>query len=113
MLGILSIIIFLPVLMAVPTYIIGKINPRLARVVCIGTTTASFGLTMLILVFYQYGSSAAPFQLGGTMPWAPSFGLHFIVGVDGIRLSLLILFTFLNLLSSAGSFDLINFPAPE
>src|SRR3989449_10706158 len=113
MLGILSIIIFLPVLMAVPTYIIGKINPRLARIVCMGTTSASFGLTMLILVFYQYGSSAAPFQLVETMPWAPSFGLNYIVGLDGISLPLLIISTFLSLLACAGSFDLINFQEPE
>ena len=80
MLGILSIIVFLPVLMAIPTYILGKIKPKLARIVCIGTTTALFGLTMLTLVFYQYGSSTPAFQLVDTMPWAPSFGLNYIVG---------------------------------
>src|SRR2546422_3746397 len=113
MLGILSVIIFLPVLMAVPTYISGKINPRLARVVCIGTTTASFGLTMLILVFYQYGSSAAPLQLVETMPWAPSFRPNYIAGLDGISLPPLIFSTFLSLLSCPGSFYLINFQEPE
>src|SRR5207245_10249041 len=99
MLGILSIIIFLPVLMAVPTYIFGKINPRLARIVCIGTTTASFGLTMLLLVFYQYGSSAPAFQLVVTMPWASSFGLIYVVGLGGIGLPLLIITISLRLLS--------------
>src|SRR5467141_663126 len=113
MLGILSIIIFLPVLMAVPTYIFGKINPRLARIVCIGTTSASFGLTMLILIVYQYGSSAPPFQLVETMPWAQSFGLNYMVGLDGISLPLLIISTFLSLLASAGSWDLINSREPE
>src|SRR5207245_8868849 len=108
MLGILSIIIFLPVLMAVPTYIFGKINPRLARIVCIGTTTASFGLTMLLLVFYQYGSSAPAFQLVETMPWAPSFGLNYSVGLDGVRLPLPILSTFLRLPAFAGSFDRLS-----
>src|SRR6267143_2068950 len=113
MLGILSIIIFLPVLMAVPTYLFGKFNPRLARIVCIGTTTASFGLTMLLLVFYRYGSSAPAFQFVETMPWAPSFGLNYIVGLDGISLPLLIISTFLSLLASAGSWDLINSREPE
>src|SRR5438309_1006111 len=78
MLGILSIIVFLPVLMAIPTYILGKIKPKLARIVCIGTTTALFGLTMLTLVFYRYGSSTPAFQLVDTMPWGPSFGLNYI-----------------------------------
>src|SRR5437867_5966691 len=113
MLGILSIIVFLPVLMAIPTYILGKIKPKLARIVCIGTTTALFGLTMLILVFYRYGSSAPGFQLVETMPWAPSFGLNYIVGLDGISLPLLIISTFLSLLACAGSWDLINFQEPE
>lgn len=113
MLGILSIIIFLPVLMAVPTYLFGKFNPRLARIVCIGTTTTSFGLTMLLLVFYHYGSSAPAFQFVEAMPWAPSFGLNYIVGLDGISLPLLIISTFLSLLASAGSWDLINSREPE
>src|SRR5213594_4505305 len=113
MLGILSIIVFLPVLMAVPTYILGKIKPKLARIVCIGTTTALFGLTMLTLVFYRYGSSTPAFQLVDTMPWAPSFGLNYIVGLDGISLPLLIISTFLSLLACAGSWDLINFQEPE
>src|SRR6058998_832546 len=113
MLGILSIIVFLPVLMAIPTYILGKIKPKLARIVCIGTTTALFGLTMLTLVFYRYGSSTPAFQLVDTMPWAPSFGLNYIVGLDGISLPLLIISTFLSLLACAGSWDLINFQEPE
>src|SRR5437870_3729543 len=113
MLGILSIIVLLPVLMAIPTYILGKIKPKLARIVCIGTTTALFGLTMLTLVFYQYGSSTPAFQLVDTMPWAQSFGLNYIVGLDGISLPLLIISTFLSLLACAGSWDLINFQEPE
>src|SRR3989475_5593338 len=113
MLGILSIIVFLPVLMAIPTYILGKIKLKLARIVCIGTTTALFGLTMLTLVFYRYGSSTPAFQLVDTMPWAPSFGLNYIVGLDGISLPLLIISTFLSLLACAGSWDLINFQEPE
>src|SRR2546422_1644966 len=113
MLGILSVIVFFPVLMAIPTYILGKIKPKLARIVCIGTTSALFGLTMLILVFYRYGSSTPAFQLVDTMPWAPSFGLNYIVCLDGISLPLLIISTFLSLLACAGSWDLINFQEPE
>src|SRR3989441_1556911 len=78
-----------------------------------GSAAASFGLTVLILVFYQYGSSAPAFQLVETMPWAPSFGLNYIVGLDGISLPLLIISTFLSLLACAGSLDLINFKEPE
>src|SRR2546425_11126640 len=78
-----------------------------------GSAAASFGLTVLILVFYQYGSSAPAFQLVETMPWAPSFGLNYIVGLDGISLPLLIISTFLSLLACAGSLDLINFQEPE
>src|SRR3989442_10766908 len=112
-LGILSIIIFLPILMAVPTYTMGRITPSFARLFFLGTTAASFGLTVLILVFYQYGSSAPAFQLVETMPWAPCFGLNYIVGLDGISLPLLIISTFLSLLACAGSLDLINFQEPE
>ncbi len=113
MLGILSVILFLPVLMAVPTYIFGKANIKLARIVGVGTAAATFILTMVLLIFYQYGPSAPSFQLIESFPWAPSFGLNYIVGLDGISLPLLIISTFLSLLASAGSLDLINLKEPE
>ncbi len=113
MLGILSVIVFLPVLMALPTYVFGKVNKSLARIVGVGTTTTVFILSMVLLFFYKYGPSAPAFQIIESFPWAPSFGLNYTVGLDGISLPLLIISTFLSLLASAGSWDLINFQEPE
>src|SRR5205807_2016654 len=53
------------------------------------------------------------FQLSESAPWAGSFGLNYKVGVDGISLPLLMIATFLSLLSAAGSSDQITFRHAE
>ncbi|HZY95208.1 MAG TPA: NADH-quinone oxidoreductase subunit M [Candidatus Bathyarchaeia archaeon] len=111
MIGILTATIFLPVIMAVPTLLLGKKDSKYARILGIGTTGAVFALTMIIATFYKYGS--AGFQFQDTAPWAGSFGLNYVVAVDGISMPLLFLAAFLSLLAALGSRDLISLRQPE
>ncbi len=104
--GILSLAIFLPTVMAVPTYLLGKKNPHTARLLGVGTTAVVFLISMVVLALFQYGNSG--FQLEETVAWASSFGLNYIVAVDGISLPLLLIATILSLLAAAGSWDLIK-----
>lgn len=106
LLGILTLAIFLPVAMAVPTYVLGKKDPRIARMLGVGTTAAVFLLSIAVLGLFQYGNSS--FQLTETADWASSFGLRYIVALDGISLPLLLIATILSLLAAAGSWDLIK-----
>ena len=111
MLGILTVLIFLPVIMAIPTFLAGKKRANLAKLLGIGTTAAVFAISLVIVALYQYGTSG--FQFSETAGWAGSFGLNYIVGVDGISLPLLIIATLLCLLAASGSRDMINFREPE
>ncbi len=106
MLGILTIAIFLPVVMAPPTYLLGRKNRKTARWLGLGATAATFLTSMAILALYPMGSSG--FQMTEKAPWASSFGLNYIVAIDGISLPLLLIATTLSLLAAAGSWDLIN-----
>src|SRR5713226_2113556 len=106
MLGILTIAIFLPVVMALPTYLLGRKNRKTARWLGLGATAATFLISMAILALYPMGSSG--FQMTDKAPWASSFGLNYIVAIDGISLPLLLIATTLSLLAAAGSWDLIN-----
>src|SRR5207248_3515363 len=107
MIGLLSIAIFLPAVLAAPTFLLGRKNPKMAKILGVGTTAIVFAISILILVVFQYGQ--AGFQLSESLPWAGSFGLNYKVGIDGISLQLLMIATFLSLLSAAGSWYQITF----
>lgn len=98
--------IFLPVAMAASAYFLGKKNRGLARIIGVGTTAVVFLISVVILALFQDGSSS--FQLVETADWASSFGLRYVVAVDGISLPLLLIATILSLLAAAGSWDLIK-----
>ena len=89
MFGILTVILFLPVVMAIPTLLLGKKRESLAKILGIGTTAVVFGISLIIVALFQYGNPG--FQLTDTGEWASTFGLNYIVGIDGISLPLLIL----------------------
>src|SRR5438309_10289350 len=101
MIGLLSIAIFLPAVLAAPTFLLGRKNPKVAKILGVGTTAIVFGISIVILVVFQYGQ--AGFQLSESLPWAGSFGLNYKVGIDGLSLPLLLIATFVILVSPAGS----------
>ena len=111
MIGPLSIAIFLPAVLAVPTYLLGKKNAKIAKVLGLGATLIVFAISVSVLFFFKYGQPG--FQLTENYPWATTFGLNYVVGVDGISLPLLMIATFLSLLSAAGSWDQITFKHAE
>ena len=106
MLGLLSLLVFLPAIMAGPTYLIGRKNGRLSARVGIGTTAAVFLISILVVLVFPYGRRG--FQLTDTSEWASSFGLEYKVAVDGISIPLILIATILSLLAAAGSWDLIK-----
>ena len=106
MLGILSLLVLLPAIMAAPTYLLGKKNPRFAAIIGIGTTAVVFLISIVILFLFSYGRPG--FQLMEVADWASSFGLEYKVAVDGISLPLILIATILSLLAAAGSWDLIK-----
>src|SRR5215472_7187204 len=97
--------------MAIPTFLIGRKKPSVAQTIGIGTTVVVFAISMWIVATFQYGATG--FQFSETASWASTFGLNYIVGIDGISLPLLIIATFLCLLAAAGSRDMISMRQPE
>src|SRR5881409_1557151 len=97
--------------MAAPTFLFGKKRTNVAKLLGVGTTATVFALSVIIVVLFQYGSTG--FQFTDTASWASSFGLNYVVGVDGISLPLLIIATLLCLLAAAGSRDMISLREPE
>src|SRR5437867_220073 len=108
MLGLLSIVIFLPAVVALPTLLLGRRNQKTARLLGLGGALAAFLVSMVILSTYPLGSSGSGFHMVERASWASSFGMNYVVAIDGISLPLLLIATSLTLLATAGSWDLIN-----
>src|SRR5713101_4445004 len=108
MLGLLSIVIFLPAVVALPTLLLGRRNQKTARLLGLAGALAAFLVSMVILATYPLGSSGSGFHMVEKASWASSFGMNYVVAIDGISLPLLLIATSLTLLATAGSWDLIN-----
>jgi NADH-quinone oxidoreductase subunit M len=88
---ILSFLIFMPLLAALA--VLAAPSVLVARWVAMGASVLGF-LGGLHLWYWFDGSSAA-LQFVESYEWIPSFGIKYIVGVDGLSLLLVVLTTFL------------------
>jgi len=86
----------LPVAGALLLLFVGNADGRrnaLARWITLAVSVATFAVTLAMWASFNPGS--AEFQLIERVPWIPSFGIDYYVGVDGISLLLIVLTGFL------------------
>ncbi|MBM3183061.1 MAG: NADH-quinone oxidoreductase subunit M [Chloroflexi bacterium] len=96
----LSAIIFLPVIGAIVIALLPRADFKVIRVVALIFTLASFALSMV--VFCQFDRSSAAIgvmQFEEKHSWIPAINSFYHLGVDGLSLPLVILMTFLLVLS--------------
>ncbi len=96
--------------MALPTYLIGRKNPNIAKwiTVIIVSATTFFSIFLWITKF-AYGDRTATvdgFLLHYKAVWIQSFGISFAVGVDGLSMPLVVLTQVIFLVSVVSSFYL-------
>ncbi len=101
MIGILSIMLLTPLIGAILAYITGLHHDKASKILAIITTALTFIMSLYIYLKFQPGNTS--FQFLEQYEWVKSFGLTYIVGVDGISLPLIILATFLTTISAASS----------
>ena len=88
---ILSFLIFMP-LVAAGTVLLAP-SPAIARWLAMGA--AVFGFLGGLHLWYWFDGSSAALQFVESYEWIPTFGIKYIVGVDGLSLLLVVLTTFL------------------
>jgi len=103
---ILTWIIFLPMLGILPLLIIGKTHKNALRWVALLTTTADFILSLFLVSGFKGGTS--DFQFIEKLPWIKSVGIEYHVGVDGISILLILLTTFISVISIASTWTAIT-----
>ena len=95
----LSFITFLPLVGAMALYLLPSFGPiRDAH----GTRVRAFAFTITFITFLLslwmltvYDGSSPALQLVEQIPWIPSFGITYMLGIDGISVLLVLLTTFL------------------
>ncbi len=106
----LSGVVFLPLVGAGVLLAIPKANEQLQKVAALGFASASFVLSVLLAVVFDYGNAAA-YQFGTDLEWIGAINSNFHIGVDGISLPLLVLSTFITVLSIVYSWE--HWPDPH
>jgi len=112
---IISIIILMPLIGAVVTFLLGK-REQYAKYVALGFSLVSLILSVLVTLAYAIepgatstgyhdGNGFFNYQFYESYPWIESLGVNYIVGLDGISLPLFLLTTLLSTLSILFSWD--------
>ena len=95
--NILSMLIFFPAAAATVGFLIHKDSMRQYGVV---VTVVEFVLALLL--WYHFDSSVAGMQFVQTLPLIPSMGINYVAGVDGVSLFLIVMITFMTMISIIG-----------
>ncbi|MFH0777317.1 MAG: NADH-quinone oxidoreductase subunit M [Candidatus Eisenbacteria bacterium] len=97
----LTIVTFLPLAGALLIAFVGSKRLRLIRSLALATAGVAFVLSIPLLA--RFDSSTAAMQFVEKYPWISAIGSDYHIGIDGISLFLVILTTFLTVLSIAAS----------
>ncbi len=104
MTGILSWMIFLPLIGAVVALLIPKDNHRLIRGVAF--VASLMPLVLAAVLVAQYDSSTAQFQFVELASWIPGLNANYHLGADGISVPMLALTALLSFLAVLVSFNI-------
>ena len=105
----LSLTVFLPVIGALFVLFTPKENEEAQKWTALLFAVASFVTSVIIALGFDYGE--AGFQYGTDLQWIPAINSNYHIGIDGISLPLLVLSTFVTVLSIIYSWN--HWPDPH
>ncbi len=94
-LGLLSVLVWLPIVGGAAVLLLGDRRSDVARWVALATSVAAFVLS--IPLYAGFDSTTAAFQFVEKLPWIPSFGSSYHLGIDGISMPLVLLTTLMTI----------------
>lgn len=109
--GLLSLLIFFPFVGAILALVVR--DATMAKIIALGTAVITFAISLG--VYMQFDPSLDGFQMQEKMAWvtAPGLNLSYFVGVDGMSMLLVMLTTFLMIITIIGTWNGVqkNVPA--
>jgi NADH-quinone oxidoreductase subunit M len=103
---ILTIVTFIPLLGALLLLFVKKERARL--IMHAATWIALIDFLLSVPLFFMYETGRSGFQFEFKIPWIPSIGAQYYVGIDGISLLLILLTTLLGFISILSSWKAIT-----
>jgi NADH-quinone oxidoreductase subunit M len=104
--GLLSILIWLPILGGVAVLAVGDRNIAFGRWLALGTALLVFGLSIPLYTGFDAASSA--FQFVERIGWIDALNSDYHLGIDGIALPLILLTTFITIPVIVAAWDVIE-----
>ncbi|OQY77089.1 MAG: Fe-S-binding domain-containing protein [Ignavibacteriales bacterium UTCHB1] len=104
--NILSILIFLPVVLAIPVLFFKKESETLIKSYTLGVSILTFMVSLLL--FINFDASTGQFQFVEKTKWINFINTNYFVGIDGISLLLILLSTFIIPLTIIASWKTIK-----
>ena len=102
----LSLLIWLPIVGAVPVLLAGSGRPNTARWISLLMAVLTFAVSLFLIP--QYHPDVAGMQLVESHLWIESLNAHYGLGVDGISVALILLTTFVGILVIVGAWEVIQ-----
>ncbi len=103
---VLNLILFLPLIGIALLEFVPKHASGTTRQITLVTMLVQFVLTLW--VYLQYQSDVSALQFATNVPWIPSWGVSYHIGLDGVNVLLVLLTAFLGPLVVAGAFRTIE-----
>ena len=100
----LSLLVALPILGALVVALTPRGSESLAKLVGLGVSLAAFLASLQLVTAFK---DVAAYQFDESVPWIPSLGISYHVGIDGLSLWLVILTTLLTPLCLLGAWSQI------
>jgi NADH-quinone oxidoreductase subunit M len=107
----LSLIVFLPAIGALAIAFFPREKPLGMKYFALAITVATFLLTLLMMVpgigeTWAFKVGLGEMQKTFSLPWIPSFDIVYLMGMDGISFPLVILTTFISMVSMGASWPI-------
>ncbi|MBS1718691.1 MAG: NADH-quinone oxidoreductase subunit M [Armatimonadetes bacterium] len=100
--GLLTLLTFLPTAGALLLMLVPKEYGKFIKYLALGVSIATLAVSFQVL--QGFSSSTYHFQMTEYVPWIPALGISYRMGVDGISIWLVMLTTFLSVISIWFSF---------
>jgi NADH-quinone oxidoreductase subunit M len=107
----LSVLVFFPAVAALAIAFFPKGSDELAKWTALGVTVFTFLLSLALLRQgdgVNFLSGVARMQEMFAVDWIPSFGIQYLMGLDGISFPLVILTSFLSVLAMLASWPIVK-----
>lgn len=102
----LTLCIAIPAVASLLVLLLPRTSPNVIRWTALGASIAAFLVSLVVYANFKVGEGA--FQMVEKMPWVPSIGAEWHLGVDGISLFLIVLTTLLTVLCIVSSWHSIH-----